>query len=94
MISRALSIATVAAACCVGLPAPIGLALPPIETASLSAIAIDEMFRLDFDAAFPEESLVRELGERQTLSAKILTAIALERATGRKPDPARFSDLN
>jgi hypothetical protein len=29
----------------------------------------------------------------QTMSAKMLAAIALERVTGRTPDPARFSEL-
>lgn len=29
-----------------------------------------------------------------TLAGKVLTAIALERVTGMKPDPARFSDLD
>lgn len=52
------------------------------------------MFRLEYDTSFPEEIFVRDTVERPTLSAKILTAIALERATGRKPDPTRFSGLN
>ncbi len=30
---------------------------------------------------------------KKTYAGKILTAIALERVTGRKPDPARFSEL-
>lgn len=30
---------------------------------------------------------------RQTLGGKMLSAIALERVTGRKPDPARFKEL-
>jgi hypothetical protein len=29
----------------------------------------------------------------QTVSAKLLAAIALERVTGRTPDPARFNEL-
>jgi len=29
----------------------------------------------------------------QTLAGKVLTAIALERVTGLKPDPSRFSDV-
>ncbi|MBU2580663.1 MAG: hypothetical protein KJ622_02955 [Alphaproteobacteria bacterium] len=32
------------------------------------------------------------LGQR-TLAGKVMTAIALERVTGLKPDPARFSDI-
>ena len=31
---------------------------------------------------------------RKTLASKMLTAIALERVTGRKPDPARLSELH
>ncbi len=30
---------------------------------------------------------------RPTLAGKVLTAIALERITGLKPDPARFSEI-
>jgi hypothetical protein len=30
---------------------------------------------------------------RQTISAKMLAAIALQRVTGRTPDPSRFSEL-
>jgi len=33
------------------------------------------------------------LGVRKTLAGKVLTAIALERVTGRKPDPARISEI-
>ncbi|HRY05717.1 MAG TPA: hypothetical protein P5114_01220 [Hyphomicrobiaceae bacterium] len=31
---------------------------------------------------------------KQTLGGKILSAIALERITGRKPDPRRFNELH
>lgn len=31
---------------------------------------------------------------RQTLGGKVLSAIALERITGRKPDPRRFNELH
>lgn len=30
----------------------------------------------------------------KTLAAKVLAALALERSTGRQPDPARLDDLN
>ena len=30
---------------------------------------------------------------KQTVSSKMLSAIALERVTGRKPDPSRFAEL-
>jgi len=57
-------------------------------------MAIDEMFRLECAYTFPEELYIGETVEPQTLSAKVLAAIALERATGRKPDPTRFSGLD
>jgi hypothetical protein len=31
---------------------------------------------------------------KKTMASKVLAAIALERVTGRKPDPARLADLN
>jgi hypothetical protein len=31
---------------------------------------------------------------KKTMASKVLSAIALERVTGRKPDPARLNDLN
>jgi outer membrane murein-binding lipoprotein Lpp len=31
---------------------------------------------------------------RKTLASKVLSAIALERVTGRKPDPARLNELH
>lgn len=31
---------------------------------------------------------------KKTLASKVLSAIALERVTGRKPDPARLTQLN
>jgi hypothetical protein len=31
---------------------------------------------------------------KKTLASKVLSAIALERVTGRKPDPARLTELN
>jgi len=31
---------------------------------------------------------------KKTMASKVLTALALERVTGRKPDPARFNELN
>jgi hypothetical protein len=31
---------------------------------------------------------------KKTMASKVLSAIALERVTGRKPDPARLNELN
>ncbi len=39
------------------------------------------------------EMEARHLGKK-SMAAKVLAAIALERVTGRKPDPARLTELN
>lgn len=83
MSSRAFSIAAVAVTCCVGAPV---LALPPIETASIRQLTAGELLDSVVDPT--------ELRQRKTMCGKVLAAIALERVTGRKPDPLRFSDLN
>lgn len=80
MTSRALSIAAAAVACCVS---PV-LALPLIDTASLRETTVAELFQ-----ALEEP----EVNPSKTLAGKVLAAIALERVTGRKPDPMRFSEL-
>ena len=43
-------------------------------------------------AATQEEADLQRAA-RQTVSAKMLAAIALERVTGRTPDPSRFNEL-
>jgi hypothetical protein len=40
----------------------------------------------------PERTEARD-PRKQTLASKVLAAIALERVTGRKPDPARLNQL-
>ncbi len=40
-----------------------------------------------------EAEFERDPGKK-TMASKVLSAIALERVTGRKPDPARFKELN
>jgi hypothetical protein len=40
----------------------------------------------------PEQVQARD-PRKQTLASKVLGAIALERVTGRKPDPARLNQL-
>jgi len=72
---------------CSGAPlvnAPSGLtsaSLQPISPAAAST-AIGQ---IDIEA---------ELSKNRTMGGKVLTAIALERVTGRKPDPARLSVKN
>jgi hypothetical protein len=45
------------------------------------------------DQASVQEAELKRAAQQKTLSAKMLAAIALERVTGRTPDPARFNDL-
>ena len=43
--------------------------------------------------AGPAQAADRDPGKK-TMASKVLTAIALERVTGRKPDPSRLNELN
>lgn len=61
------------------------LIAPGFETGSLQAVPTASANEL------PGQMM--QLG-RPTLAGKVLTAIALERVTGRKPDPESFSDLD
>lgn len=47
----------------------------------------------DEDASVDAAIEARQVG-RKSLAARVLAAIALERVTGRKPDPGRFIDSN
>ena len=45
--------------------------------------------------AAPAQAAVPERDpSKKTMASKVLSAIALERGTGRKPDPARLNELN
>ena len=46
-------------------------------------------FTAPAQAAVPERD-----PSKKTMASKVLSAIALERVTGRKPDPARLNELN
>ena len=48
---------------------------------------------LEAQAAEVDQDLSRD-PSKKTMASKVLSAIALERVTGRKPDPARLSELN
>lgn len=43
--------------------------------------------------AGPAQAAERDPGKK-TMASKVLSAIALERVTGRKPDPSRLTELN
>lgn len=47
-----------------------------------------------FEAAEYDTELEQHRLPKKTLAAKVLAAIALERVTGRKPDPSRLTELN
>jgi hypothetical protein len=49
--------------------------------------------RLRDDLGGPPAAQPAQDPRKQTLASKVLAAIALERVTKRKPDPARFSEL-
>jgi starvation-inducible outer membrane lipoprotein len=51
--------------------------------------SLEPGFATPAQAAEPERD-----PSRKTLASKVLTAIALERITGRKPDPARLTELD
>jgi hypothetical protein len=45
--------------------------------------------------AAPAQAAVPERDpSKKTMASKVLSAIALERVTGRKPDPSRLTELN
>jgi hypothetical protein len=46
------------------------------------------------DEAEIEAALESHQAGRKTMGAKVLAAIALERVTGRRPDPARLAELH
>lgn len=48
----------------------------------------------DPSAPTAEADIDRGQAVKKTMGAKVLTAIALERVTGRRPDPARLADPN
>jgi hypothetical protein len=46
------------------------------------------------DAEAIEATAEARIAGQRSLASKVLAAIALERVTGRKPDPARFAELH
>jgi hypothetical protein len=57
----------------------------------VSACAQSDEVRSNLGA--PPEQIQAPDPRKQTLASKVLGAIALERVTGRKPDPARLNPL-
>lgn len=79
MFVRVALIATLCASLTACAQSPI-LAAPDLTTGSLQAVPTVSTAEM------------QNLG-RQTFAGKVLAAIALERITGLKPDPARFSEV-
>ena len=68
-------------------------ALPILAGALLAGCANSQPFSTGLappaQAAEPDRD-----PSKKTMASKVLSAIALERVTGRKPDPARLNELN
>ena len=45
-------------------------------------------------ASVASDAALLDTSPRKTLGSKVLSAMALERATGRKPDPSRLNELD
>ncbi len=56
-----------------------------LQTAGLQAIS---------SASAAEANAEAQLLAKKTMAGKVLTALALERVTGLKPDPARVSEID
>lgn len=67
---------------------------PLASYAGASAVITGSLPQGYAEAASLEAAAETMQAARKTLAAKVLAAIALERVTGRKPDPARFAELN
>jgi hypothetical protein len=59
----------------------------------LNGCAVNEPLSNGFSGAARAAEAERDPGKK-TMASKVLGAIALERVTGRKPDPSRLTQLN
>lgn len=66
---------------------------PQVSALSLSAIPGGPAIAAKRDVQVTEADVEARLAAKQTLAGRVLAAIALERVTGRKPDPARLAGL-
>lgn len=72
--------------------AATGCANEHISTPSYLGVGVQGVaWNAEATAAIEEADLKR--AAKQTMSAKMLAAIALQRVTGRTPDPSRFNEL-
>jgi hypothetical protein len=67
---------------------------PLASYAGASAVITGSLPQGYTEAASLEAAAETIQAARKTLAAKVLAAIALENVTGRKPDPARFAELD
>ena len=61
--------------------------------ALLAGCANNQPLSSGFAGAAQASEAERDPGKK-TMASKVLSAIALERVTGRKPDPSRLNELN
>lgn len=81
-----IAVGVLALAGCANEPHTSALSLTPLSSGPAAAARRDvQMAEADVEA---------RLAAKQTLAGRVLAAIALERVTGRKPDPSRFAQLN
>lgn len=64
-----------------------------LACAYLAGCSNNEPLSSGFAGAARASESERDPGKK-TMASKVLTAIALERVTGRKPDPSRLTQLN
>jgi len=67
---------------------------PLAAYAGATGVIAASMPQYTSEAASVEAAAETMQAARKTLAAKVLAAIALETVTGRKPDPARFAELD
>ncbi|HJZ32680.1 MAG TPA: hypothetical protein VKF35_16300 [Hyphomicrobiaceae bacterium] len=64
-----------------------------VLTSQLAGCANNQPLSTGFAGPAQAGDAERDPGKK-TMASKVLSAIALERVTGRKPDPSRLNELN
>ena len=91
----AVSVATWACAACAneGAIPPMGLGFHGQLQQTAAKPVVSPPASVKTSRNMPTEALAQSHEMKQTIGGKVLSAIALERVTGRKPDPRRFKEL-
>lgn len=88
VLIRMIVVCCVAVLCgaCANERSTAALAVQPMSAANASP-------RVESAAGATERDIEMRQAAKQTIAGKVLAAIALERVTGRKPDPQRLVEL-